>query len=348
MRATWSRRRQVLQRAWRIHRPARVGRVRAGALVVALVAAAGAAYTVRGGDTLSGIALRHGVSVGELAEANHISDPDRIFVGQTLRIPGSGSSSSSGGSSSSGSVGSARTHVVAPGESLGTIARRYGLDLRDLARANGITNPNRLMAGVLLRVASTAPPAPGTSTGGGSAGTYRIQRGDALSTIARRVGASVTSLVRANGLASADRIYAGQTLKVPGGSGGGGSARWSCVVPGGRYVNDFGIAKPSGRHHEGIDVHAPRGTVVRAPVAGTIRYVNGPRGGLQFSLKGADGYTYIGSHMDSYGSNGRVQKGEAIGTVGTTGNARGTSPHLHFEMHHGSVVNPHPTLQKYC
>ena len=342
MRTTWSQRRQVLRRAWRQCRPARLGPLRAGALVVVLVAA-GAAYTVRAGDTLSEIALEHGVSVGELVEANGISDPDRIVVGQTLRIPGGGSSSSGGGSARS-----ARTHVVAPGETLGTIAQRYGLGLQDLAAANGITNPSRLMAGVLLRVASQPPPAPGTPSRGGAAGTYRVQRGDALSTIARRVGASVASLVRANGLASADRIYAGQTLKVPGATGGGGSAPWSCVVPGGRYINDFGIAKPSGRHHEGIDIRAPRGTVVRAPVGGTIRYVNGSRGGLQFSLKGADGYTYIGSHMDSYGSNGRVQKGDVIGTVGTTGNARGTSPHLHFEMHHGSVVNPYATLQKYC
>lgn len=340
----WRQRGEVLGRAWRTRWPGRVGRVRAVVLTIALVASAGAAYTVRSGDTLSGLAQRNGVSVRDLAEANGISNPDLIVVGQQLAIPGR-----SGGSSSPNSTGGSAggTHVVGPGESLGSIAARNGLTVRELAAANGITNPNRVMAGQLLRLSDSPPPAPGTS-GGAKAGTYRVQRGDALSMIAQRLGTSVSALVKANGLASPDRIYAGKTLKVPGGSGSSGGAAWSCVVPGARFINDFGVGKPDGRHHEGVDLYAPRGTVVRAPVGGTIEHTNGKRGGLQFKLRGEDGYTYVGTHLDSHGRDGRVQKGQAIGTVGTSGNARGTSPHLHFEMHHEGVVNPYPTLQKYC
>lgn len=341
MDGSWSSRARILRRAWQAHRPRRVGRVRAGVLTVALVASAGAAYTVRSGDTLGEVAQRHGVSVRELARANDIADPDHIVVGQRLTIPGGDSDGAAAASRTSD-----RTHVVGRGETLGQIARRHGLSLRDLAAANGITNPSHVMAGALLRLSDSPPPTPGTS-GSGGPDTYRVRPGQALSTIALRFGTSVSSLVAANDLASPDRIYAGQTLTVPGGAGSS-ATRWSCVVPGARFVNDFGVRKPSGRHHEGIDLFAPRGTVVRAPVGGTIRHVRGDRAGLQFVLEGRDGYTYIGTHMDSYGRDGRVDKGDAIGTVGTSGNARGTSPHLHFEMHHGGVVNPYPTVAKHC
>ncbi|MDP8959842.1 MAG: LysM peptidoglycan-binding domain-containing protein, partial [Actinomycetota bacterium] len=55
---------------------------------LAIVAAAGSgAYTVRQGDTLSRIAQRHGVGVEQIAQANDIDDPDRIYVGQSLVIP---------------------------------------------------------------------------------------------------------------------------------------------------------------------------------------------------------------------------------------------------------------------
>jgi LysM repeat protein len=60
------------------------------------VAAGGATYVVKSGETLGGIAKSHGVKVGDLEVANHITDPARIRVGQTLKIPGTATSSPSG------------------------------------------------------------------------------------------------------------------------------------------------------------------------------------------------------------------------------------------------------------
>lgn len=345
MNRPWLDRTRILTRAWQVRRPVRVGRVRTGLAVLGLVAASGAAYTVRSGDTLSELADRYGVSVSALADANSIRNPNYIVVGQVLTIPGhSGGSSAQGPSKpSSSGGGEATTHVVGAGESLTTIAKRYGLSAQQLARANGITDVNKVWAGSLLRIAATPPPKPGG--GSASGGSHTIAAGENLSAIAGTYGTSVAALVKANGLKDANRIVAGQTLKIPGGGGGGG---WSCIVPGGRFVNDFGVPKPGGRYHEGIDIFAPRGSLVRAPVSGTITHTQGNRAGLQFVLKGVDGYTYIGTHLDSYGPSGKVSKGEPIGTVGNSGNARGTSPHVHFEMHHGSVVNPYPAVQANC
>lgn len=338
----------VLRRAVRSLRPdgRRTGWLRGAAGVSALLLVTGAAYTVESGDTLSGIANRLGVSVGSLAEANAIANSDLIFVGQVLTIPGeagivdaAATPAGGGGTATSGD-----THVVAPGESLAAIASRYGLSIQDLAVANGITDPNRVLAGALLRIAADPPPTPGVA-GPSGGGTYVVQPGDSLSAIAARVGTSIADLAAANDIADPNRIVVGHELTVPGGSGG---AAWMCPVRGASFIDDFGVAKPDGRRHEGVDVFAPLGTIIVAPVGGTVRHVQGTRAGLQFVLEGDDGYTYMGMHLDSFGPAGRVEQGEALGQVGNTGNAIGGPHHLHFEMHHDGIVNPYATLRSYC
>jgi murein DD-endopeptidase MepM/ murein hydrolase activator NlpD len=87
-----------------------------------------------------------------------------------------------------------------------------------------------------------------------------------------------------------------------------------------------------------------------APVSGRVEFTIGLVGGLQFRLFGDDGATYIGSHMDSFGASGYVAAGTVIGTVGDSGNAKGSRTHLHFEIHpdDGAAVNPYPYLEEAC
>ena len=89
-----------------------------------------------------------------------------------------------------------------------------------------------------------------------------------------------------------------------------------------------------------------RGTPVRAPMAGRLEFKTGSIGGYQFNLHGDDGIEYLGSHMAGFaGSSRRVAAGEIVGYVGTSGNAAGTRPHIHFGMYLNEVaVNPYPTL----
>lgn len=112
------------------------------ALVAFALFASAATYTIRSGDTLGGIARRHGVSTSALARANGIVDPDRIYAGQVLTIPGAASTPSPAPRSV--------RHVVASGETLGGIAKRYGVSVATLAKVNGIRDPDRVAAGAVL------------------------------------------------------------------------------------------------------------------------------------------------------------------------------------------------------
>jgi lipoprotein-anchoring transpeptidase ErfK/SrfK len=123
--------------------------------------AAQTVYVVRRGDTLGSIAARYGTTAWAIANANGIRNVNYIWAGQRLVIPGSGGSS--GGGSSSGGV-----HVVQRGETLASIARRYGTSISALAAANGIRNPNLIYVGQRLSISGKSS---GGSSGGGSSGS---------------------------------------------------------------------------------------------------------------------------------------------------------------------------------
>lgn len=123
-----------------------------------------------------------------------------------------------------------------------------------------------------------------------------------------------------------------------------------CPVPGSEFIDSWGFARSGGRRHEGVDMMAPHGTPVLAPVDGEVRHSNSRLGGLGFHLEDAEGNTYFGSHLGSLGPTGPVEAGTRIGTVGSTGNASASGPHLHFEVMpagRGSV-NPYPVVVEWC
>ncbi|HUR76384.1 MAG TPA: peptidoglycan DD-metalloendopeptidase family protein [Acidimicrobiales bacterium] len=126
---------------------------------------------------------------------------------------------------------------------------------------------------------------------------------------------------------------------------------WVCPVQGPRaFSNDWGNPRSGGRRHKGNDIFAPTGTPVVAPVAGSVTQRSGGLGGLAVYVRGVDGNTYYGAHLSRFGLGGRVGQGQIVGYVGTSGNARGGSAHLHFEIHPGGggAVNPYGTLRAYC
>ena len=99
-------------------------------------------YTVEAGDSLGEIALRFNTTYAALAALNNIVNPDLVFVGQTLTVPGSALPVSAV-PITSGPV----THVVQPGEMLSEIAATYGVSMWAIAEANGVTNINYIWMG---------------------------------------------------------------------------------------------------------------------------------------------------------------------------------------------------------
>lgn len=100
-------------------------------------------------------------------------------------------------------------------------------------------------------------------------------------------------------------------------------------------ISVFGDKRGKTRRHQGIDIKAPRGTAIVATTDGFIERVKeGGSGGKQIYLRGAKGRLFYYAHLDDWSVEEyqAVVAGEVLGTVGDTGNAKGTTPHLHFEI----------------
>ena len=117
------------------------------------------------------------------------------------------------------------------------------------------------------------------------------------------------------------------------------------------YVDSFGDARYVGGYHthKGIDIMAPFDTPIRAPFDGRAKSSSSWAGGLQVYLYGKAGFAF-NAHLTRVGRMGKVKAGTIIGYVGNTGDARGGSPHDHFEWHPGggSAVNPYELLNRVC
>lgn len=127
----------------------------------------GGTVTVRPGDTLSHIALRHNVTVSAIVRANSLGNPRLIHAGQRLQIPGKNAPTASSGSASSSRSGqapsrppstssSAGTVTVRAGDTLSHIAARHGVPLSDLLRANSHLDPQRLWVGQQVTIPAGA------------------------------------------------------------------------------------------------------------------------------------------------------------------------------------------------
>lgn len=146
-------------------------------------------------------------------------------------------------------------------------------------------------------------------------------------------------------------------------SGGGTSASNRSVVGGvvcpltpGRvsFIDSWGYPRSGGRRHKGTDMFARYGDPVFAMESGTVSVRTGGLGGLTIWLTGDSGIAYYYAHLSRYdvSSGQRVTQGQQIAGNGNSGNAEGTSPHVHLQIHPGgrssSAVNPYPTVAEAC
>jgi murein DD-endopeptidase MepM/ murein hydrolase activator NlpD len=159
----------------------------------------------------------------------------------------------------------------------------------------------------------------------------------------------------------AEREQRQQEQQASSGSGGGpavpgGHCPVQGAVTGRDFSNDWGYPRSGGRTHKGNDVFANRGAPVIAIDDGRVVRMNTQDqglGGITLTYRTNDGSEWYNAHLHtietglSVGSS--VSAGDRIGTVGNTGNARTTPPHLHLGRRvNGGWVNPYPTISELC
>ena len=203
-------------------------------------------------------------------------------------------------------------HTVQKGQTLHFIARAYNVNLDRLKRINGVYDPSRLQIGTRLWI-------PG----------------------ARQV-LNIDSNINKQALAKNKKKKKGAQ------NNGIKAIKGFLIWPvKGQLTSRFG--NRSGRHHDGIDIGARRGTSIVAAAEGKVMFAGwGPTGyGLMIIIKHKNGLTTVyahNSHVHIY-KNQMVKKGQKIASVGSTG--RSTGPHLHFEVRNDSLpMNPLNYLPK--
>ena len=267
-----------------------------------------------------------------------------------------------------GGSAASSSYTLKRGDTLSRVASRFKVPLAAIVAANDIANPDKVREGQKLTVpdkaaaqvaaakpiasaaAESAQPADGSKV-------YEVRAGDTLSGIAKRFDTTVADLVARNNLKGAGAVIReGKTLNLPPHAENVPAKEAPlCPVKGAdkwAFSNSYGSPREGRRSHAGNDIFAKRGTPVVAGVDGTIRAVEGGRAGIGYYLDGVDGVTYYGAHMNSrqVDDGATVKRGDVIGTVGSTGNAGGTPPHLHFEIKpgNGASIDPYPLLRVWC
>ncbi len=280
----------------------------AGVPAPGFTSAATPGQTVVGrGDTVYGIARRHGLPVRAVIAANDLVPPYVLRVGQRLRLP------------------EPRLHVVGPGDTVYNVARRYGVDRAALVRLNRIRPPYTIKRGErLVLPGGAAPRMAAVSRGGvvtgGSLGARRAAPG---------AGPAPPVAGKSRGPAVLPRppSRAGRKFLWP--------AR-------GRVISRFG-PKQGGLYNDGINISAKRGARVRAAENGVVAYAgNELRGfGNLLLIKHSGGWitAYAHNQVLLVGRGDTVRRGQVIARMGSSGNV--ARPQLHFEIRRGKrAVNP--------
>jgi membrane-bound lytic murein transglycosylase D len=167
----------------------------------------GGRYTVQPGDTLDSIALRYGVSLNTLEEANHLSSYSLINVGEKLLIPGSGNNSFVK------PVNLQKKYItVKPGMTLWSIAKTYNISLQTIKNINNINNSSNIRVGEKIYLAGNYDNS--SNAINKRLIKYKVKFGDSLYAIAAKYHSSVKSIMAYNNLKNQNSIYPGQVLKI--------------------------------------------------------------------------------------------------------------------------------------
>lgn len=240
--------------------------------------------------------------------------------------------------------------VVARGDTLYSLSRKYSVPVNDLAVMNNLTPPFNLTVGQKIRVPNLARVSVeqvrtddvkvAVKSTNATVQTQPQQKRDAK-TIAEKVGAEKKVVAT-----PVKKISSDPTKKLPK-INARSSSKFSWPVRG-KILSNYG-AKSSGLFNDGINIGATRGTAVKAAENGVVAYAGNEVKGMGnlIIIQHEDGWMTVYAHMDSMvvRRGARVSVGQQIGTVGETGKV--DSPQLHFEIRKGTkAYNPTQYLKK--
>ncbi|WP_157071667.1 lytic transglycosylase [Steroidobacter denitrificans] len=182
-------------------------------------------HRVRAGDTLGAIANRYGVTVAALRAGNKLHGT-LIHPGQDLLVTAAPGARTGGGAAPAAAIhaaalaaesspragGKGGRHIVQPGDTLWSIARRHGVNMDHLARSNGLPTHGTLSVGQVISIPGTTRMAALSAGGETRSTTYVVRRGDNLSRIADQFRIRLSDLMNWNSLHSDSIIMPGQRL----------------------------------------------------------------------------------------------------------------------------------------
>lgn len=178
-------------------------------------------YKVVAGDTLTGIASKHDLTVSQLASYNGIATNAQVNIGQRLwLIPGKVSTVTP---KATNPVAKTTTHTVQAGDSLTSVARKYNTTVQDVAALNGLSVTDGILIGQKLKVpanikAVATTPKTETATArpaSNSTVKYTIASGDSLTSVAAKYNVSIEALAAANNMSTDAGLIRGKTLVIP-------------------------------------------------------------------------------------------------------------------------------------
>lgn len=150
---------------------------------------------VRKGETLSQIARNYNTTVEELVSLNGIPNPNLIYINQLLKVP----------TKVTGENNNYIEYVVRRGDTLSKLAIEFGTTVNTLVILNNISNPNLIYVGQRIQIPKTTI---------SNCQDYTIQRGDTLTSIAKKFSTTIGNIAKTNGIKNVNIIYAGDVIRI--------------------------------------------------------------------------------------------------------------------------------------
>lgn len=303
---------------------------------------------VQRGQTLSGIAHAYHLPMSTLAEANRLSPPYRILVGQALIIPAGSEPGSSGPMVAMGESMPARPPEYGPSSTYSPPPAAIPLVPSTAAPVQTVPLDNPASR-TLTKPASITPPIASPGPGSGESASATVSPSNPTSA----GGMPVPSFTPPSSVAPGS-----EHNSVPSSGAAGTTAAAEAPAPAthgdetflwpvrGRVLESFGTG-PDGTHNDGINIAAARGAAIEATDSGVVAYSgNELRGyGNLILVKHPNGWISAYAHCDLIlvKTGQKVIRGQVIARVGATGNVSG--PQLHFELRRGKKpVDPREYL----